>query len=264
MTIESHEPSRLLEEDELDAHVRSLLVAGRTQQPPLQALRAAPAAVAALLAAQAITHGAAAAPLIAAAPLPHAGAAATFGTLFKWVGIGLVAGFSAAGATAAATSIGAHGEPETRPTPVVVSTGAAGRAVGSAAAVSVESSTPPTMTERAPSAPLTTAAEPRPPRDTVEREVRLLDDARAALSTGRAELALQSLDQAARLPRPLLEPEAAVLRVRALLLLQRRAEAERVARSWESRAPHSPQVSVLHKLLHSPPRAIQTVVPELP
>lgn len=266
MTIESHEPPRLLDDEEVDAQVRSLLVAGRAQQPALHVLRAAPTAVAALLAAQGIAHSAAAATLPAAAPLPYAGGATTFATLLKWVGVGVVAGFSAAGVTVAATGIGSSEVSQTPPTPQAPRSGAHGQPPESSAARSAVSvQLPPSaVVEEPPSSSSSNSAdETRPRRDSVEREVRLLDEARAKLAAGRPESALDSLDHAARLPRRVMEPEAVVLRVRALLLLQRRVDADRVARSWEARAPHSPQAEVLRKLLRSHPEAIQTPPGEL-
>jgi hypothetical protein len=250
MSIESIEPAPLVDDERIDPLVRGLLAAGRSHAPARGVIRAAPAAIVALIAAQGVAvTAAAAAPgvaIAAAAPVPKAGAVATFGVLLKWLGVGLAVGVSTAGITATAVSAWSN---DTKPSLQAPSRDVSPR---------VDAAPPGAVfPEPILSAPSASAPSAKPvdgtgvPSESLQREVRLLDEARGALAAGQPEGALRSLDQVDRLPRRSLQPEATVLRVRALLRLHRAAEAEQVARSWEARAPRSPQAALLRDLLKS-------------
>ncbi|GEM_PF-2458808 len=94
--------------------------------------------------------------------------------------------------------------------------------------------------------------EPRPSRslgNDLGRELSLMDSARAALSKGNPTSALRTLDEAARLKRRVLAPEATVLRVRALVALDRTVEARRIATAFVAQSPDSPVSPVLRDLV---------------
>jgi hypothetical protein len=82
----------------------------------------------------------------------------------------------------------------------------------------------------------------------ISREVALLDAARLALGRNDALGALQELEQYQLLSRRTLDPEATVLRVRALLASDRRQDAAALARAFTLRAPNAPQTRLLKKL----------------
>ncbi len=75
--------------------------------------------------------------------------------------------------------------------------------------------------------------------DGLMQEATLVSEARAAILGGRGDAALDALDRATRSGSRALEPEAMALRVRALRLLGRNEEAERVERTLSARFPES-------------------------
>lgn len=82
----------------------------------------------------------------------------------------------------------------------------------------------------------------------IAREVALLDSARSALGRNEPARSLVELDRYQSLSRRTLDPEATVLRVRALLAAGRRQDAEGIARAFIGRAPNAPQAQLLRKL----------------
>jgi hypothetical protein len=82
----------------------------------------------------------------------------------------------------------------------------------------------------------------------LDQEIAWLEPARRALQANDGRQALAALDQAAPHVR-LLASEAALLRVEALLLSGRRAEAERLARPFLERHASSPHAERLRRLL---------------
>jgi len=86
-----------------------------------------------------------------------------------------------------------------------------------------------------------------------EAEVSLLDQARAALDSGRPAAALSVLDSyAARFPHGTMAPEATLVRILALLKAGDRNAATRVADDFTARNPKSPYVTRLHTLFDPP------------
>lgn len=86
------------------------------------------------------------------------------------------------------------------------------------------------------------------PAPDISREVAQLDAARLALGRNQPALALVELERYQSLSRRTLDPEATVLRVRALLASGRPDEAEAIARAFTGRAPNAPQARLLQKL----------------
>ena len=104
-------------------------------------------------------------------------------------------------------------------------------------------------------APGATAARGAGSRDahsnSLDEEIAWLDPARASLQAGDGLAALAALDRAKPHVR-LLASEALLLRVRALLLVGQRAEAEHLARPVLIQQPNSPHAERLRKLLAEP------------
>ena len=234
------EPLPWLEDDDADPTLRRLLGSARGDAPSSTALRAAPAAIATLL----VSHGGLAA---SAAVTAAGGAAAATSTstatalvLGKWFGIGALLG-TASVATITATksaperpAASAWAPPVTRaPAPSARLTPPR---VETAASVAASVAPPPEVQSAA-------------PRSDLALEVRLLDEARAALAAGAPERTLRVLSRVEALPARMLVPESVVLRVRALLAAGRVGEARRVGGEFLRRAPSSPQASVLRALL---------------
>lgn len=224
---------RWLADRQADPELCRLLRAGRNDGPPRQALRMAPLAISALL-----TVNAAA----AAAPLAESALRSAFTTaLVKWFVAGAVLG----GATISLT----QGLREPSADTQVVQ-----RALPSARPrANVRPPLPPVV-ERVSVEPLPSSApvKGQAPRPDVAREVALLDEARVALLRGDARGALDTLAELERLPARSLRPEATVLRVRALLASNDSAGARRVAASFVSASPSSPQAPVLRALFTEP------------
>lgn len=94
------------------------------------------------------------------------------------------------------------------------------------------------------------AVAPEPATASVLDEVASLDHARHALADGSAAEALALLTQhEQRYASGTLAPEARVLRIRALLQLGRRTEAERLADEFLALHPHSPHAAQVRDLL---------------
>ncbi|MEZ4219339.1 MAG: hypothetical protein R3B13_00330 [Polyangiaceae bacterium] len=225
-------PKRLLEEGASDFE-RELLAASRLDRGSPRAL--------------ARTHGAVrliAAGLTASAVTSTASGSAATGALLgvvKWLGIGAVSG------TVFASGMGALIE-GSDPKPARVAAQprspagtASGTAQPRATAGGVQPAAPeipPPARARASSALLATSDEPAPalPTETaatqLAEETRLIGDATRLERAGDALGALQALDSyARRFPQGTLGPEAAVVRVRALVRAGRKAEAQAIARS---------------------------------
>lgn len=245
------EPQRLRESD---ISVRQLLDSARDDNPSRAALLAAPVAVTSLLAAHA---GAATAGAASAAGLAAGGAkSSAVGALLvgKWLGLGLLAG--------AALSVGASATlpgpaREAAPKPELART-IQRHAPSRAAAASLPGS--PSSVAAIP-LPTASVVQPMPsarlelPRSgskaDLAREIALLDATAQALDQRDAARALRLLETGTALPARALIPEATLLRVRALLQLQRHDEAARVVEEFARSAPRSPQLGVLRGLLQT-------------
>jgi hypothetical protein len=234
MTFED-EPARWADGDD-DALVLRLMRAGQVDAPTAQALRAAPAAIAALVSSSVASAALAQGAVSAGAAGPSAFSPLV---LVKWIAVGTVASTSMLALVHAPEPLHPPRAPAARPAEVLKKPDelSAPRAAPSA---SVAPSPGPAVTN-APSAR----------RADVAREVALLDAARTALVASDAGKALRLLDSADQLPTRALVPEATVLRVRALLAQGKRAEARRVADSFVASAPNAPQAAVLRSILEN-------------
>ena len=95
--------------------------------------------------------------------------------------------------------------------------------------------------------------EPAKPASDLEREVALLDHARASLAAGQPAQALRELDAyRQQTPRGMLAAESVVLRVKALLAMGQRSAAEREASPLLISAPQSRHAGRLRELLGAP------------
>ncbi|HET9955004.1 MAG TPA: hypothetical protein VFQ61_10895 [Polyangiaceae bacterium] len=244
------EPRRWLEDASSDPELRELLQAGCKEEPSRGAIRAAPAAIAALLSTHAVSGAAAAAVATkGAASLAGASGVATTGLVVKWVAVGALIGTSV---SMAAFTIKSSPESSSR------SKGAIAQVQSVPARETTHERVAPPVSGDAVPAPAASSpvAMPEPSgggrpnsRADLSREVSELDAARAALARGHAEQALLILNAMELLPNRALVPEASVLRVRALLRVGQREQAERVAERFLERAPNAPQSRVLRALL---------------
>lgn len=246
------EPPRLLLDEDADPVVRRLLRAGRHEGPSRRALLAAPTAIAALIASQSVTTAAAASTAaIAAIPI-----------LVKSIGIGLVVGGALVVTSVTVTAppsqapvTRARGPESTRAGQLVSRQMASVPSASQGSDVVADSE--PTLTKERLATPVprardsarTAGVSASADHPEIAREIELIDAARRDLQQGVPKRALEQLDRHAALGRRLLEPEATVLRVRALLAEQRHVEANRVVNEFVARQPNAPQVAVLGQLV---------------
>ena len=113
--------------------------------------------------------------------------------------------------------------------------------------------------ELAPDLASAPAPSPAPPRDTpptgssVPEEIRTLERARGRLEAGDPALALSILDAyKARFPDPVMAPEAATLRIEALLRAGDRPAALRAASAFLEKEPGTPYAARIQSLLGRP------------
>jgi hypothetical protein len=235
------EPLPLLDDDDADPMLRRLLGSARTDAPSDLALRAAPAAIATLLVANSgLAAGGAATGALAFA---KAGSTTVVGVtqLVKWFGIGALLGTASVATITATTS---------KPERTAPSAAASAPAPAKLESARVAWRANPPALPPASAAPLTSAqASVMARRNDLALEVRLLDEARAALIAGDTERTLERLARADSLRGRVLVPESTVLRVRALIAAGRVSEARRVSAEFLRRAPNAPQANVLRDLV---------------
>ncbi|HEX4340972.1 MAG TPA: hypothetical protein VH062_33920 [Polyangiaceae bacterium] len=196
--------------------------------------------------------------------------------LFKWLGTGALVGSLVAATVATVTTpglvFGKRPAPAVAAAPAVVAVASAEPATHvvapalvsppeEAAVAPVRPSVPSNVrVERAVAAPppvapeeLPVAAVPVAPRaasSNVVAEVAALDRARAALAAGNAREALSRLaEHDAAFPAGILQPEAVVLRVRALVAAGERAQATQVAGRFITAHPDSAQAGRLRAIV---------------
>lgn len=254
---------RWLADEQADPELRRLLQAGRNDRPRRQAMRVAPLAISALLTVN-----------TAAAVAPVAGGAlrnAFTATLIKWCAAGAIVSATAISVTQSLKPVAPtenvamqRALPSARPRtsvravppravpPISAAAQSSSPAVTAQQVTAAAHSNPASAdvrdkisSEAPPSAASVTARAPQPD---VAREVALLDQARGALLRGHAQRALDTLSELDRLPARWLQPEATVLRVRALLALNDVQSARQVAARFITAAPGSPQAPVLRGL----------------
>jgi len=161
----------------------------------------------------------------------------------KWVAVGATVGVVA---TTAAVTI----RPSEPSTPAAAPTMSASTAPARAPARQqrMRPSLQDTATPTASSPPV--AAVPAPAQSSLAEELRLLDQARAALQQGQPADALAALRQRDRKhPQGALGPEATVLRVQALLATGNRSAAETAGQRWLGRHPTGAHSRRIRELL---------------
>jgi hypothetical protein len=177
--------------------------------------------------------------------------------LFKWIGVGMLAGMATVGTVAVVQPGAAPSRPQ------VAAKGFAPEATRKAAvAAQLPAAEPPPAAPPVPPAGEIPSAQPSaapvdPPhasaKPSLADEVAALDVAREALAAGDAGRALRALDQHdQRFAGGMLGPEATVLRIEALLLRGDRASATRLGEAFLAAHPRSPHASRLRSLLGAP------------
>jgi len=266
--------------DEEGTEVERLLIGSADGDAPLPGVRVSTLAALGLTgvaAGAAGTAHAASTALVGSAGGKTAGSAAGL-ALGKWLIIGAVAGATTTGGVVVATTPGVFGgeasarvipssSPAHRAPNQVVATPPKGPAAVSEAAkpmpgVDPGSRSPSelsfprarTYTDDDPGVARAPAAQgtafPNSSADTVAEEVTALDRARAALASGDGKGALARLDAyEGRYSNGTLAPEAAVLRVRALVQLGRSREARAAVDAFVRAHPGTPQASRLRALV---------------
>ncbi|HEY5955649.1 MAG TPA: hypothetical protein VIV60_03805, partial [Polyangiaceae bacterium] len=242
------EPPRLLVDDDADPLVRQLLQSGLHEGPSKNAMLAAPAAIAAIMATHSVTTAAATAATATAAAATSAKVAAAAAPmssttiaalpiLAKSIGIGLVLGGTMVATAVKVTDPTNHvpassvaASPKRSREPARVSVPSPEQSPPSSAqaleaSVSENSLSPgesPVVTAppglRTRALPTHLSVQPRATDSSnghpgIAREIELIDAARRALVGGDADHAIAQLDRHAELGRRSLEPEATVLRV---------------------------------------------------
>jgi hypothetical protein len=167
----------------------------------------------------------------------HGGAGAGGGGLaLKWIAAGVVA----VGGTAAVHHVVTRtASPPSRPQLV------------EAARPSPPDAAPPPDAPPPVVAVRTPASRPHAQRDSLAEEVALLDRARTALGAGDAQSALATCDaHAQQFSRGVLREERERIAIEALVILDRRTEAEARAQRFDRAFPNSVQSERIHALLH--------------
>lgn len=220
-----------LRTSEITAFERELLEAARAERPPAELTLAME---------QALGLGS------AVAGPGAAGAASVTGSAGFW-GYAAIAGVVLAGAGAALLAF-APASPPAAVRPAAPAVQAAVVTPQAAPATPSETGVAPAPIETSVSRPMAPAAPvavrapvARPAANPLRDEIRLIDEARAALRGGDSERSLSSLERHARqFPRGALRQEAAVLRVQALDRLGQRGRASSLARDFLKEHPESP------------------------
>jgi hypothetical protein len=242
------------------ARVRALLRAGAEERPPGELPQRIVAGLAAGVAASgfsATASGAAAGGVVSKAATVSSSALAA-----KWLAIGTFGGgvlTAGLGATVSVVVQPTPVEPTQQRAPSALPSPRAGGEPDRASAEEAPSEAAPDF---APSEPATTPARPResspspaapaPRASNLGREVELIDAARAALRAGDASRALHELDAHRRVATTgILELEARVLRIEALIQTGRTQEAEKLTNDYLRTFPNDAHARRLRGLLPS-------------
>jgi hypothetical protein len=247
MVLTLREPARLIHSDSTDGFTQRLLHAAELDQPNAHALSQTATRVAALMARDA--H------LVVATQVREVASTSRIRTgrpdarrITRAAGIGLLLGTSLAAAVVGVS----HTRPPEGPTTATSIQVRPVPSIRRASRVAVR------RRDDAPVAAAPASASANQPHDTrvtrvsndaLGQELELLDSARMALSVGNPQGAMNTLNEAARLPHRVLIPEATVLRVRALIALNRTTEARRLVGSFVAKSPNSPVNLVLRDLV---------------
>lgn len=227
-----NDPKRLLEES--DGFAAELLRAGRNDAISTQSYVAITAALGVAAPLAVVSAPAVGSKLATLKGVLALGGIGTVGALSVWAGIHL---FSDG---APAPTVPPHSE-QRAPAVAVVKEA---EPVESARATEAAEPEPPKSTARD-ARPAVTAE-----RDTLPRELELIDRARGALARGDAAQALSLLDTyAARFPKPQLRAESTVLRIEALVARGQSAAAARLGKDFLAREPNGPYARRVRSLL---------------
>ena len=250
MVLLLREPTRLVNSDSTDELTLRLLQSADVDQPATRAVSRAMVRVTSLLAGDQNVVVAARVSEVAPRNRSRSSRPDALG-ITRAASVGILLGTSVAAAVVGVTQLTSPAKP-----PVVVElVNSAPNAKVSTRRASHAAIAP---QEQASEAPVPSASNSSQGRDVkparssnndLGQEVALLDTAKAALSTSNPGGALRALDEASRLPRCVLVPEATVLRVRALVALNRTPEARRVVESFVARSPNSPVNPILRDLV---------------
>jgi len=247
MVLMLREPARLIHSDSTDGFTRRLLHAAELDKPNAHTLSQTATRVAALMARDAHRVVATQVREVASISRIRTGRPEAR-RITRAAGIGILLGTSLAAAVVGVS----HTRPPERPITITSMQVRAVPSIRRASPVAVR------RQDEAPVAAAPAAASANQPPDSrvtrvsnnaLGQELELLDSARTALSAGNPQGAMNTLNDAARLPHRVLIPEATVLRVRALVALNKTAEARRLVGSFVAKAPNSPVNLVLRDLV---------------
>jgi hypothetical protein len=199
----------------------------------------------------ALTAGVAASKSTAAPPAPPAPSAWVSSAVLRW----LSAGAATAAVAGAVVAIRAsHGSPSSTRASSRVTVGApAAPPPAPTSEAPVSTAAPPPAIVAPPSVPARERAES--PVDDVASQIALVDTARAALSRGAADRALEILGHyLSRYPSGSFRPEAMALKIEALAKLGRNAEARALAERFTADHRGSPLADRIAREVGLPPR----------
>lgn len=248
-------PQRLLQSCQ-HAEARELLRAGMAEAPRPSAKRAAALALG-IGAGISVTSAAGAATGLATASASAVAAPSVALLVGKWIAVGTVAGLALAGGASALSSPAAAPR-EQAAAPITVAPPAAAPAEQPRAPVQNDTTSAVVAADTPEPSPASRSAKPAPvaapsPEGRLAREVAQIDAARQAVAAGNASAALSHLDQYSAPDRTTtLDREAQLLRIDALLLSGRKAEALRLAQGYLALHPGDPHSTRLRALVQAP------------
>ena len=229
----------------------TLLRAGRDDFPSDEALAKTLAAVGAGAAALAISGAAAGAGVGSSALAKGGVAVVSFGSVAKWLGIGVLSGAVVAGVAHEVTAPAASPHEvvlNAKPTPALPAPNAVRTKPKAALAPLPEPTAEPPKPVAAPRPESESVGEPE--RVPLAAEVALVDRARATLGAGNPAGALQALSAyETAFPEPRLLPEVLFLRMEAHLAAGNRTQAVETAEESIRRFPRSPHAARARELI---------------
>jgi hypothetical protein len=249
MVLRLREPARLINSDSTDEFTLRLLEAAAFDQPTARAVSDAPPRVAALMAQDrdlvVATHVRAVPPSSKLHSIRPETKRVT-----RAAAVGILLGTSLAAAVVGVN----HSTMFVKATPPAASMRlpVAASSTRHSRPAALRAAPVPTTEEVTTPAPSIQPRETKPIKAATHdlgQELALLDAAKADLSSGNPQGALRELDDAARLPRRVLAPEATVLRVKALVALNQTAQARYLVQTFVAQHPSSPVNAILRDLV---------------